>query len=155
MSDQIIDVFKADRLDAAARLFVSVFNAEPWNDRWSEASVRARLADVVATPGFVGVALQAGQDLHGFAIGHTEQWFTGRHFLLQEMCVRTDLQRQGVGAALLDALEARLVDVEQIYLLTEQDGAARRGAAQRFYERCGFRAARRTGVMTKRIPPMP
>ncbi|GAA2756544.1 GNAT family N-acetyltransferase [Actinopolymorpha rutila] len=87
------------------------------------------------------------QNLCGFAIGHTEQWFTGRHFLLQQMCVRTDLQRQGVGTALLEALEARLIDVKQVYLLTE-----RHGAAHRFYEHCGFRAAHRTGVMLKRIP---
>ncbi|MET9020366.1 GNAT family N-acetyltransferase [Actinopolymorpha sp. NPDC004070] len=86
------------------------------------------------------------QVLRGFAIGHTEQWFTGKHFLLQEMCVRTDLQRQGAGTALLGALEARLAGVEQVYLLTE-----RHGAAHRFYEHCGFRAAQRTGVMTKRI----
>jgi aminoglycoside 6'-N-acetyltransferase I len=150
MSDQIIDAFETAHLDAAARIFVAVFNATPWNDSWSEASARARLADVVETPGFVGVALQDGRELRGFAIGHTEQWFTGRHFLLQEMCVRTDLQRQGVGTALLGALEDRLADVEQVYLLTDQDGVA-----HRFYEHCGFRAARRVGVMTKRISLTP
>ncbi|MFD2080108.1 Ribosomal protein S18 acetylase RimI [Actinopolymorpha cephalotaxi] len=150
MSDQIIDAFEAEHLDTAARLFVAVFNAAPWNDSWSEASARARLADVVGTPGFVGVTLVDGAELGGFAIGHTEQWFTGRHFLLQEMCVRADLQRKGAGTALLGALEAHLGDVEQIYLLTEQNGAA-----HRFYQHRGFRAAQRTGVMTKRIPLTP
>jgi len=146
MANQTIEAFEADLLDAAARVFVSVFNAPPWNDSWSEASARARLQDVVRTPGFVGVALQQGLDLCGFAIGHTEQWFTGRHFLLQEMCVRTHLQGQGIGSKLIGALETRLDDVDQVYLLTD-----RHGPAHRFYERCGFRSARRQGVMIKRI----
>ncbi|MGW5365717.1 GNAT family N-acetyltransferase [Actinopolymorpha pittospori] len=150
MSNQTIEAFDTAVLDAAAHLFVSVFNAPPWNDSWSDSSARTRLRDVVETPGFVGVALHQGQDLCGFAIGHTEQWFAGRHFLLQEMCVRTELQRQGIGTELIDALEARLFDVEQVYLLTD-----RHSPAHSFYERCGFRSARRQGVMIKSIETRP
>jgi aminoglycoside 6'-N-acetyltransferase I len=150
VANKTIDAFGPAALDAAACLFVSVFNAAPWNDSWSEASARARLADVVGTPGFVGVALYQDQDLCGFAIGHTEQWFTGRHFLLQEMCVRTDRQRHGIGTELLAALEPRLVDVEQVYLLTD-----RHGPAHMFYERCGFRSAQRQGVMIKKTDTPP
>ena len=146
MANQTIEAFDDNLLDAAARLFVSVFNAAPWNDRWSQASARARLRDVVGTPGFVGVALPDGQELCGFAIGHTERWFTGRHFLLQEMCVRTDQQRLGIGTELIHALERRLFDVEQVYLLTD-----RQSPAHTFYERSGFRPARRQGVMIKKI----
>jgi aminoglycoside 6'-N-acetyltransferase I len=148
MADQTIDAFTPDHLDVATRLFVSVFNGPPWNDRWSEASARARLDDVTGTPGFGGVALRRGPDLCGFAIGHTEQWFTGRHFYLREMCVRADLQRQGLGTNLMTALEAQLRDVEQIYLLTD-----RHGPAHSFYKHCGFRPAQTQAVMTKRIPP--
>jgi aminoglycoside 6'-N-acetyltransferase I len=150
MAHRTIDDFAAPVLDAAARLFVSVFNAAPWNDGWSVVSARARLQDVVETPGFVGVALHHGPDLCGFAIGHMEHWFTGRHFLLQEMCVCTELQRQGIGTDLIDALELRLHGVEQVYLLTE-----RHSPAQRFYERCGFRSARRQNVMIKSIVSRP
>lgn len=150
MPGQSVDTFDGDLLSAAARLFVSVFNAPPWSESWSEESARARLEDVVRTPGFVGVALHDGQELCGFAVGHKEHWHTGKHFLLREMCVRTESQRQGIGAALLSALEARLVGVEQVYLRTD-----RHGPAHRFDERCGYRLAQRTGVMTKKIPSAP
>ena len=150
MAHQTVEAFEAALLDTAAHLFVSVFNTTPWNDSWSEASARARLHDIVETPGFVGVALHRGPDLCGFAMGHVEHWFTGRHFLLQEMCVRTELQRQGIGTDLINALETRLANVEQVYLLTE-----RHGPAHSFYERCGFRLAQRQGVMLKKIQTRP
>lgn len=150
MANQTVGDFDAALLDGAARLFVSVFNAAPWNDRWSQVSARARLHDVVQTPGFVGVALHQDQQLCGFAIGHTEQWFSGEHFFLQEMCVRTEMQRRGIGTELIHALETQLVNVEQVYLLTDRDGPA-----HAFYERCGFRSARRQAVMIKPIETHP
>ena len=52
--------------------------------------------------------------------------------------------------AMLGTQMQRLAIIWQVYLLTE-----RHGAAQRFYEHCGFRAAHRTGVMLKRIRPAP
>lgn len=146
MAEMTIDDFTPSLLDAAATLFVVVFNAPPWSERWTEALARNRLNDVLATPGFAGVALHQGNDLCGFALGHVEQWSTGRHFQLQEMCVRTDRQRSGIGTALINALEVRLSGVEQLYLLT-----ARESPAHRFYEHCGFRPARRQGVMLKRL----
>jgi aminoglycoside 6'-N-acetyltransferase I len=148
MPNQPIDDFDGAFLDAAARLFVSVFNAAPWNDSWSRATARARLRDVVATPGFVGVGRADGDEICGFALGHTEQWFTGRHFLLQEMCVRTDLQRRGIGTELVHALQRRLVGVEQVYLLTD-----RQSLAHAFYEKAGFRSARGQVVMVKALEP--
>ncbi len=105
-----------------------------------------RLADFVTTPGFRGVACVEGDEVLGFAIGHAEQWFSGLHFMLNEMCVRTDLQGRGIGGRLLEALEERLGDVEQCYLST-----AREGPARRFYEKHGYRLATRHAVMTKRL----
>jgi aminoglycoside 6'-N-acetyltransferase I len=150
MPNHTIDDFSRDFLDAAVRLFVTVFNAAPWNDSWTQASAGARLRDVVDTPGFVGVGLTDGEELCGFAIGHTERWFTGRHFLLQEMCVRTDLQRRGMGTELVNALERRLAGVERVYLLTD-----RQSPAHAFYERSGFHSAGRQVVMVKAMDVRP
>ena len=80
--------------------------------------------------------------LVAFALGHSEQWFSGRHFLLQEMCVDAGLQRQGHGGALLSTLVEGLDDVEQVYLLTASTGPARC-----FYESQGFTYTPGLGVM--------
>ena len=140
----MIDDFEAEDLDEAAALFRAVFNDEPWNDAWELESARLRLADVLATPGGRGVCLRADGRLRAFALGHAEQWFTGRHFFLKEMCVEAAQQRRGHGSALLSALEGRLVGIEQVYLLTSRDGAA-----QDFYLRNGFRTASRQQMLVK------
>lgn len=132
-------------LPAAAALFASVFNAPPWNDSWTSRSAERRLADLAATPGFFGVSATQNNDLVGFAIGHAEQWFTGVHFMVNEMCVRADLQRTGIGSSLLSALEQLVAEAEQFYLLTE-----RGGAAHSFYERHGYRPTTRQTLLVKR-----
>lgn len=129
-----------------ADLFVSVFNAEPWHDGWTVSSAARRLTDMVNTPGFVGVAV-LGEDgqVDGAALGHTEQWVSGRHFYLQEMFVRRNQQRRGHGRRLLAELRQRLPDVEVMYLMTDQETPA-----QSFYEREGFGRAAARIVMTRR-----
>lgn len=137
-----------EHLGAMAMLFVEVFNAEPWNDAWSEHSARQRLGDMQNTPGAKGVCLFEGVLLAGFALGHSEQWFVGQHFFLKEMCVKTSLQRRGLGTALLSALEERLQGQEQVSLITARDSSA-----QAFYERNGFQSSTRPAVLTKRFAP--
>ena len=138
--------FSEDDLQAAAQLFVRVFNAPPWNDAWTPATARKRLADLLATPGSAGVCLRRDGSLIAFAPGHCEQWSSGRHFLLKQMCVDTGLQRQGHGGALLTALVEGLDDVEQVYLLT-----ASTSAASGFYQGKGFTFAHGLGVVVKQV----
>jgi aminoglycoside 6'-N-acetyltransferase I len=140
--------FDDSMLPAATDLYVAVFNADPWNDKWSFESAFARLSAIVSTPGFVGVALREADNLVGFAVGHSEQWFVRRHFLLQEMCVATNMQRSGRGSRLMGALVDTLIahDVEQLYLTTD-----RGGPAASFYARHGFRPASRTDMMLRRL----
>jgi GNAT superfamily N-acetyltransferase len=132
-------------LDACVALFVDVFNAPPWNESWRAEDAAQRLGDFLATPRAVGVCLAASDGgLLGFALGHVERSGPDDHFLLNEMCVRTSEQRQGHGTQLLDALNERLGDVRQWYLLTARDSDA-----SRFYERNGFRPAGRMGVFVR------
>jgi len=46
----------------------------------------------------------------GFALGHIEVFYDGRHFCLRELAVSPGAQRQGVGARLLRHVEKRLAD---------------------------------------------
>jgi len=80
----------------------------------------------------------------GFALGHLERSTDHDNFLLQEMCVRPDVQRHGYGTELLHALERQIAEVTHWYLLTTRDGDA---AA--FYQRNGFRPAGRMGVFVR------
>jgi aminoglycoside 6'-N-acetyltransferase I len=129
----VIGALGAEDLDEAAALYVRVFNAPPWRDAWTEESARARLADMWATPGVVGVVSRDENRLVGFALGHVERWYSGPHFYLREMCVEADRQRSGHGSRMLSALDDRLEQVTALHLLT-----GRGTPAEEFYRRRGF-----------------
>jgi len=140
--------FTEGYLDATAALFVDVFQGEPWKETWTLRSAGRRLADLVRSPGFFGVAAFREGQLVGFALGRLEVYQDEEHFHLQEMCIAAQCQRQGVGTQMMKHLFASLEKrgCKQIYLLT-----ARESAAESFYLRCGFSTARRTTVMVKRL----
>jgi ribosomal protein S18 acetylase RimI-like enzyme len=154
---QIRELAESD-LAACARLYGSVFAAEPWNERWAHDDVERRLREIHRTPGAFGLTAHAGGDdadddaddddgtPDGFVAGYAEQWGDARHFYVKEMCVGTDRQRRGVGSALMaaltDALKRR--GVTKVYLLT-----ARGGPAQAFYARCGFYTSEKMVLMGK------
>ncbi len=137
-----------DQLDASAALYVDVFNGEPWNDRWSVSTARQRLHQMFTTPEFIGLGLWEKEDLVGICLGHVEQYFQRRHYMLQEMCVRMELQRTGRESRLLGALVQALrpLDVEQIYLNTMRDGPA-----ARFYANHDFQPAALSEMMVRRF----
>jgi aminoglycoside 6'-N-acetyltransferase I len=134
-------------LDPCAALFVAVFNTPPWNDAWTHETVKGRLAEILATPGFRGLVAM-DDAVVGFIIGNCEQWFDGMHFCVKEMCVRPDLQGQGIGTQLLQRLEEslRAEGVTLMYLLT-----LRGSPAAEFYGKRGYRASRRMAAFTRRL----
>jgi len=133
-----------EHLDDCAALFVDVFSAPPWEEPWELADARKRLGDLFGVPGARGVCLVEDGRLLGFALGQVERSLGADHFRLSEMCVRTSEQRRGLGSTLLRALADALPGVENWYLQTLRDGDA---AA--FYEKNGFRPARRMAVYVR------
>jgi aminoglycoside 6'-N-acetyltransferase I len=75
-------------------------------------------------------------------------WYGGSSFNLQEMCVKTEFQRCGLGTRLLRHLEQVLTErgVTSLYLLTMRDSQA-----EAFYTKNGFRVSRRKVVMTRQL----
>ncbi len=144
---QPIKAFTADHVDEATALYIDVFNNPPWNDRWSFEAAHKRLADILQAPGFLGF-IYTDPELLGFAVGYCEQWHSGRHFYLNEMCVRSDQQRRGIGSALIQQLvqTLRQMQVERMYLLTMRDGPA-----EAFYAKHGFRTSPRMIMMSLRL----
>jgi aminoglycoside 6'-N-acetyltransferase I len=50
-----IETFKAEHLDDCARLFMTAFNAEPWNDKYTFDTARKQLSWHLWVPGCVGL----------------------------------------------------------------------------------------------------
>jgi aminoglycoside 6'-N-acetyltransferase I len=150
MAELRLTRFSAEHLEPCARLYLTVFNEAPWFDHWTLQTADARIGDLFASPGFCGwVALQDGNPA-GFAAGRVEQWFDARHFYLAEMCVRTDLQRAGIGGRLLRMMETDLAaaGVSRVYLQTMKGGPG-----EQFYRKHGYYGSLRMTMMAKRLEP--
>ena len=143
-----MDVRKIQKADlpACANLFTETFNASPWNERWSHEDTLLRISDNFHSPGFVGT-LAEDDALLGFALGNLQRYESHYEFELKEMCVMPSRQGKGIGTTLLRNLKQHLKDIGvlSMYLLTARDTDA-----AIFYERNGFRDARRVKVMVSR-----
>lgn len=118
-----------------AKLFVSVFNSEPWNDNWTEETAVLRLENMMRTNTFIGKALYSENELKGFIFGQKEYYFNGIHFQIQEFCVKQIEQGKGFGKLLLQSLKEELtrIDVVNIYLITSKGDRT-----EGYYQRRGF-----------------
>lgn len=144
MAESIVG-WDAALLPDVVDVFVDVFNAEPWNDRWTVDDATRRLRDLHATPGFEGAALLVDGTLTAFVGGYRQRWWDGAdHCYIAELAVRRSAQRSGHGSRLLRASIDRLGDVSTFYLLTDVEGPA-----AEFYRAAGFRPARRRHVMVR------
>lgn len=127
--------FTENDIEATAELFVTVFNRGPWNDDLTRETAQKRVTEILETPGGMGYVAARDGTLCGFLLGYQKQWCTGKEFHLEEMGVRPELQRSGVGTRLVNRLKTELRDrgIEQIHLLTAKDSPA-----FAFYEENGF-----------------
>ena len=135
--DERIEAFGREHLDECTRLFMSAFNAEPWNDKYTPDTAKKQLDWHLRVPGCVGlVSIKDG--IVAFAIGYREPTDAGDVFHLGIFCVRPDVQRTGVGTRLLKRLEERLgkSGVSTVYLGTNKETPA-----EAFYKRHGYKVS--------------
>ena len=131
---KIISEMNTEYISDCAELYVDVFNAEPWNDKWTYETAYKRINDIFISPNFTGVLFIENQ-IRGAILGHREQWYKGLHFYLREIFVINELQGKGIGSVMLRALEDHLrgLDVNTIYLLTSKGNKT-----YEFYHKNGF-----------------
>jgi len=139
-----IETFGAEHLDDCARLFMSAFNAEPWNDKYTPDTAKKQLDWHLRVPGCVGL-VSVTDGVVAFAIGYQEPTDVGDVFHLSIFCVRSDVQRTGVGSRLLNRLEERLSKsgVNTIYL-----GTNKGTPAEAFYRKHGYEVSDEEIVMS-------
>jgi aminoglycoside 6'-N-acetyltransferase I len=139
--------FEESDLDPCVDLYIATFAQPPWSERWERSVVRARLEQIVRTPGFWG-AVTGDEGLTGFAMGISEPWHEGNHFYLKEMCIAPAHQRQGLGTRLLEFMSATLAarDTKRIYLLT-----ARGEMSEAFYTKAGFYTSPKMILMARQF----
>jgi hypothetical protein len=89
-----IEKFTIDHLDDCAHLFMSAFNAEPWNDKYTLDTPKKQLAWHLKVPGCVGLVSVKEGMVVAFAIGYREPTDDGDVFHLNILCVRPGPREQ-------------------------------------------------------------
>ena len=132
-----IEKFEEDHLDECAHLFMTAFNAEPWNDKYTLDTARKQLAWHLGVPGCEGF-VSVNDGIVAFALGYREPTDVGDVFHLSIFCVRPDVQRTGVGTGLMRHLEDRLreIGVNTIHL-----GTHKGTPAETFYRKHGYKVS--------------
>lgn len=127
--------FKSDDFDGCTNLFIQVFSQAPWNDVWSLERAKLYLRDIVMLPNFYGVVAQNESEIIGMCWGHIKRWWVRDEFFVDEMCVISERQGQGIGQQIMQYAKQKLgeLGVSELTLLTARDSAA-----ERFYQKQGF-----------------
>ena len=118
-------------------LFRSVFTQPPWNDDWSdEGQLDQYLMDLMGARMPLVLGLVEDGELIGISLGSIRHWYEGTEYLIDELCIKTEMQGRGYGSLFLSLIEEHLRkrDLHTIYLTTDRDVPA-----YEFYRSHGFR----------------
>ena len=68
----------------SADVFVSAFQAEPWNEEWRHEDALERLSELYANPSSLGIKAEYNNEQVGFALGYIEKWQENKKFFIIE-----------------------------------------------------------------------
>ena len=133
-------------LDELTKMYIETFNAEPWNDQWTEETAGRRLRQMIRREGFCGVSARLDGVLCGMILGFQEQYFDGIVFEIKEFCVKNSIRGKGIGSGILSYFESQLNErnIKRILLLT-----SRGEQTEQFYKKHGYEACDDMVLMDK------
>ncbi len=128
---------RSDEIEAVKKLFLEVFSAEPWNDKWkSDEELLQYIRELTQNQNSLSLMLIDGSgDIVAVSLGYVFSWWQGKDYFIKEFFVRRECQGKGLGSEFLGLMEDFLLtrEIESIWLLTE-----RTVPAYRFYLKNGF-----------------
>ena len=110
--------------ETVKKLFLSVFTISPWYDDWSDTTqLDAYLTDLMGQSNSLTYGLFEKDNLIAVSMGRIKHWYTGTEYCIDEFCVKTDMQGQGIGTYFLAEIEKAIKEIGlvQIYLQTDID----------------------------------
>ncbi len=133
--DMMISNLDKDDLNDCASLYVTVFNAEPWNENLDKAMALQRLSHLISLPNMVGRKCIVENNIVGFWIGYIEPLADFNRLFIKEILVHSKLQNQGVGKHLMQSVDEyeALYKCRNICLLTNRETNA-----YFFYQKMGY-----------------
>lgn len=118
------------------KLFKDVFTNEPWNDDWSdEEQLNMYMNDLIGQSYSLTYGLYDSGELIGLSMGYIKHWFRGTEYYIDELCIRTDRQGEGIGTFFMNEIEKAIgsIGIKKIFLQTDTFAPA-----YEFYKKRGF-----------------
>lgn len=133
-------------IPACAEILCAVYNNELWMCRWEQDTAIEYLTDFFDNKKFVGyVAEEEGKLIAGI-FAHEKVWWNNAEVYVEEMFVLPQLQRRGIGSAMLQRVEAY---VEEHGLAGITLSTNKYAPAPKFYEKHGFALCEHVIFMAK------
>ncbi|RLK63939.1 GNAT family N-acetyltransferase [Atopobacter sp. AH10] len=85
---------------ALAQLMLSVYNAPPWNEEWTEKTARQSLESLLTFPHFYGNVMEKDGKIVAAMLGHIRIYATEKSYYMDEFFVSPTCQGQGFGSHL-------------------------------------------------------
>ena len=92
---EVRKISKSD-LEDLAKLMVSVYNAPPWNNKWTEETALESLSDISDFPKFFGNVIVDGNKI----IGHIKRYATESIFYIDEFFISEEYRGTGLAKEL-------------------------------------------------------
>lgn len=125
-----------NEIEIIKELFTGVFTIEPWNDDWSnQEQLNSYMLDLIGQSNSLTYGLFENGMLIGVSMGHIRHWCSGTEYYIDELCIQTDKQGNGIGTYFLKQIEKGIKEIglTQIFLQTENNVPA-----YAFYQKNGF-----------------
>jgi len=124
-----------DDLDGAAEVFRSAFANPPWNEKWDISHAADRIRELMSAPQSVGYVYDDRGSIKAVLCGRVLTYLHGAEYVIDEFCVAADMQRCGIGSAVIDHVYEELSEqgVVAMALMT-----TRGYPSERFYIKKGF-----------------
>lgn len=138
-----------NEIEVIKKLFTGVFTIEPWNDDWSnKEQLDLYLSDLVGQSNSLVYGLFEDDKLIGISMGHIRHWYSGTEYYIDELCIQTDKQGNGIGTYFIKEIEKAIKEIGlvQIFLQTENNVPA-----YCFYQKNGFYELKEHVSFAKRI----
>lgn len=96
---EIRKISKSD-LEELAKLMVSIYNAPPWNNKWTSETAMESLSDILAFPKFFGNVIVDGDKIIGAIIGHIRKYGSESTFYIDEFFISEEYRGTGLAKEL-------------------------------------------------------
>ena len=96
---EIRKISKSD-LEELAKLMVDVYNAPPWNDKWTVETALESLNDISDFPKFFGNVIVDGNKIIGGIIGHIRRYSSESTFYIDEFFISERYRGTGLAKEL-------------------------------------------------------